>query len=231
MQSEKTSERLHQRKVSIAHRCTSKLRWLHFVTTCKLPRIRLESVLRGASIAGLQIPLISDHYETPSLYEQVVVGLLVRVLKPKRCFEIGTSLGLTTNILAMNSDADCQIDTLDVSSESRIGSAFRGTQGAAKIRQHIASSLNFRFDAYKGQMDLIFVDGSHEVQDVVRDTQHSISMLSSKGVALWHDVSPDSPGVVKALEASASLGKFWRISDTSLGLYTKVNSLEDLWQA
>ncbi|HSR06746.1 MAG TPA: hypothetical protein VLM42_06320 [Bryobacteraceae bacterium] len=47
----------------------------------------------------------------------------------------------------------------------------------------------------------MFVDGSHPFEDVLRDTANTIFMLSAAGVALWHDVAPDSPGVVKALDA------------------------------
>jgi predicted O-methyltransferase YrrM len=205
-------------------RSAARLRWLRFLLTCKIPKVRLETMLRGANVSGVEIPFVSDHYETPSLYEQFVLATLVRVLKPHRCFEIGTSLGLTTRVLASNSSPDCRIDTLDVSSDARIGSAFRSTAAAAKIQQHVASSAAFSFEPYIGKIDLVFVDGSHEFKDVLRDTANAISMLSPTGVALWHDVAPDSPGVVKALRACADSKQIQRIKDTSLGLYTKPGS-------
>jgi len=207
-----------------SNRTAARFRWIRFLLTCKIPKVRLETILRGASVSGLEIPLISDHYETPSLYEQLVLAMLVRVLKPKRCFEIGTSLGLTTSLIASNSAPDCRIDTLDVSADARIGSVFRGTAAAAKIQQHVASSAAFSFEPFYRKIDLVFVDGSHEFKDVLRDTAHAISMLTPSGVALWHDVAPDSPGVVKALRACADSKQIKRIVDTSLGLYTKLSS-------
>jgi len=206
----------------------NRLRWLQFLLTCKIPKARLETILRGASVSGVEIPMVSDHYETPSLYEQYVLATLVRVLKPKRCFEIGTSLGFTTRVLASNSP-DCRIDTLDVSSDPRIGSVFRGTPAAVRIRQHIASSAAFSFEPYRGQIDLVFVDGSHEFEEVLWDTANAISMLSPTGVALWHDVAPHFPGVVKALQACADSPHIRRIKDTSLGFYAKPASFEGRW--
>jgi predicted O-methyltransferase YrrM len=197
--------------------------------TCKIPKVRLETILSGASISGVEIPLVADHYERPSLYEQFVLGTLVRVLQPKRCFEIGTSLGFTTGVIASNSSPDCRVETLDISSETRIGSAFRNTPSAAKIRQHIAPSTGFDFDAHKGQIDFVFVDGSHEFEDVLRDTANTFSMLSPTGVALWHDVSPDYPGVVKALKVCDGRKDIRLIRDTSLGFYAKPKAFENRW--
>ena len=214
---------------TITSRFAARLRWVRFLLTCKIPQVRIETILRGARISDLEIPLVSDHYETPSLYEQLVLATLVRVLKPKRCFEIGTSLGFTTRVLASNSSADCRIDTLDVSSEPRIGSAFRNTSAAWKIQQHVASSVEFSFEPYKGKIDLAFIDGSHEFQDVLRDTANTIPMLSPTGVALWHDVSPNCPGVVKALEASADSKGIRRIQNTSFGFYAKPGAFDDRW--
>jgi len=206
-----------------------RLRWLQFLVTCKIPKVRLETILRGASVSGVEIPMISDHGESPSLYEQYVLATLVRVLRPKRCFEIGTSLGLTTRVLASNSSLDCRIDTLDISSDTRIGSAFRSTPAAARIQQHVASSTAFSFEPYQGRIDLVFVDGSHEFEDVLRDTVNAISMLSPTGVALWHDVAPHFPGVVKALQACADSQHIRRIKDTSMGFYAKPGSFEGRW--
>jgi predicted O-methyltransferase YrrM len=207
----------------------NRLRWLRFSLTCKIPKVRLETILRGASVSGVEIPMISDHGGSPSLYEQYVLATLIRVLQPKRCFEIGTSLGLTTRVLASNSSLDCCIDTLDISSDTRIGSAFRGTPAAARIRQHVASSTAFSFEPFQGRIDLVFVDGSHEFEDVLRDTANAISMLSPTGVALWHDVAPQFPGVVKALHACADSRHIWRIKDTSMGFYAKPGSFDGRW--
>ena len=214
---------------STTSRYAARLRWLRFLLTCRIPQVRLETILRGASVSDLKIPFVSDHYESPSLYEQLVLATLVRVLNPQRCFEIGTSLGFTTCVLASNSSVACRIDTLDVSSDTRIGSAFRSTPGASKIQQHVASSAVFSFEPYEGKIDLVFVDGSHEFKDVLRDTANAISMLSPTGVALWHDVSPEHPGVVKALEACAESKGIWRIHNTSLGLYTPQGTFDGRW--
>lgn len=200
-------------------------RWIYFLLNCKFSRVRLEQILRGNTIADLQLPVVSDHCETATLYEHLVIATLVRVLKPLHCFEIGTSLGLTSSSLAANLPPDGRLETLDLSDEPRIGAFFRERPEALKIRQHFGSSSEFCFEPFHGKMDLVLVDGSHEFEQAQRDTRNAFQMLSPTGVILWHDVNPNTPGVLKALQNCEKADRVVVIADTSFGFYSARESL------
>jgi hypothetical protein len=65
----------------------------------------------------------------------------------------------------------------------------------------------------------MFIDGSHEFEDVCRDTENAFAVLSPRGVLVWHDVSPYFPGVMKALELSSKGRDIYRVYGTSCGFY------------
>src|SRR3954469_7069206 len=83
--------------------------------TCKLPYIQPQEILEGYADLAVELPAISTHWETATLFDHTLIASLVRVLKPRRCFEIGTSLGLVTTTIAANSPRSTEIHTLDLS--------------------------------------------------------------------------------------------------------------------
>jgi hypothetical protein len=193
-------------------------RFYHSVT-CKLPYIQPQEILEGYANLAIELPVISTQWETATLFDHTLIASLVRVLKPRLCFEIGTSLGLVTTTIAANSPHSTEIHTLDLQDSERIGSFFRPRPEAHKIHQHFGPSQNFDFKPYRNSVDFFFVDGSHEFEDVCRDAENAFSVLSDRGVILWHDVSPYFPGVIKALESSAHSGEISRVYGTSCGFY------------
>jgi len=192
---------------------------MRFLLTCRLPNIRPEQILAGRENVQITLPLISTDVETGSFAEHTVLATLACILRPRRCFEIGTSLGITTAIIASNCPAECIVDTLDISNEPRIGSFFRTRPESCRIRQHVAPSTSFDFTPFTGQVDLVLVDGSHDYRDVSRDIASVFQILSPRGVALWHDVGPDWPGVSKALQDCQRADYICRLEGTSFGFY------------
>jgi hypothetical protein len=60
--------------------------------------------------------------------------------------------------------------------------------GRAKITQLLGDSATFDYGPYRGQMDLVFIDGAHSYDYVRRDTDTALSLLrNEKGVIFWHD--------------------------------------------
>jgi predicted O-methyltransferase YrrM len=129
---------------------------------------------------------------------------LAAMLRPKRIFEIGTSQGRTTALLAMNTPDDTQIFTLDLDpsqplpgqvsdphlielAKKELGIAFRGTNWAKKITQLLGDSGTFDFSPYADSIDLVTVDGSHTYRFVRSDSLNAFRMIRPGGVILWHD--------------------------------------------
>jgi predicted O-methyltransferase YrrM len=196
-----------------------RLRRVQHSLFCKLPTIQPQEILEGYANVRVELPLITTHWETATLFDHTFIASLVQVLKPNRCLEIGTSLGLVTTTIAANSPESTEIHTLDLSDTERIGSFFRNRPEAKKIRQHFGSSQAFDFRPLHNTVDFIFIDGSHEFDDVRRDTENAFRLLSDRGVIVWHDVSSYFPGVVKALEASTKANAIFRVQGTSCGFY------------
>jgi hypothetical protein len=129
---------------------------------------------------------------------------LVAMLRPKRIFEIGTSQGRTTALMAMNTPDDTQIFTLDLDpskplpgqvsdihlielAKKELGIAFRGTNWASRITQLLGDSGSFDFSPYFDSIDLVTVDGSHTYNFVRSDSFNAFRMIRPGGVVFWHD--------------------------------------------
>ncbi|MBI5765228.1 MAG: class I SAM-dependent methyltransferase [Planctomycetes bacterium] len=129
---------------------------------------------------------------------------LVAMLKPERVFEIGTSQGRSTALIAMNTPPATKIFTLDLPPESQVpsgasdlhlielarkelGIAFRDTNWSSRITQLLGDSEGFDFKPYYDSIDLATVDGSHTYKFVRCDSMNAFRMIRPGGVILWHD--------------------------------------------
>jgi hypothetical protein len=129
---------------------------------------------------------------------------LVTMLRPKRIFEIGTSQGRTTALMAMNTPEDTQIFTLDLDpskplpgqvtdmhlielAKKELWIAFRGTNWSSRITQLLGDSGSFDFSPYYNSMDLVTIDGSHSYSFVKSDSLNAFRMIRAGGVIQWHD--------------------------------------------
>jgi predicted O-methyltransferase YrrM len=146
--------------------------------------------------------------------EAYVLSLITAYLRPRRIFEIGTASGQGTLLMARQAPG-AQIDTLDlgagtpslgvqrdeppVSDLEGIGAAYREAEHEASITQHFGDSANFDYRAFKGDMDLVFVDGAHTVEYVRADSRTALSLIGSQGVIIWDDCNYVCPGVARAL--------------------------------
>jgi len=140
-----------------------------------------------------------------SLMELAILAGLARVGNPRAVFEIGTFDGRTALNLAANAP-DAQVHTLDLppgESDTSLaidpddrqyiekpsaGGRFREAPEARRILQVYGDSATFDFSPYRGQIDLVFVDGSHAYEYVISDSHRAIEMLrEGRGTILWHD--------------------------------------------
>ena len=191
---------------------------------CTLPRIQPQNILEGYADLKITVPFISTHWETATLFDHTFIASLTYVLQPRKCIEIGTSLGLVTATIASNAPHHTEIHTIDQSGEERIGSFFRSRPDGAKIIQHVSLSTHFDFSPFANSVDLMFIDGSHTFEDVCRDSDNAFRVLTDRGVIIWHDVSPYFPGVMKALEISPRAAQIYRVQGTSCGFYAAPNA-------
>ena len=185
-------------------------------------------------IASVKIPIRRDL----SLLETFLLVTAVRLVKARRIFEFGTFFGSTTLNLALNSPADAEIFTLDLSREEakgleqdpadapltlmhfeRTAMEYEGVEGANKIRPLQGNSRTFDFSPWRNSIDLIFIDGGHDYDTVRQDTENAFQMVRKDRPAciFWHDYrNPDCSGNTFYLDELSVSHDLFHVEDTML---------------
>ena len=181
-----------------------------------IPQVQLSDLFGQA--VDIHLAEIVPVYGNMSMLELTVLVQLVKARRPHTIFEIGTFDGRTALNMALNSPPDATIYTLDLPKEQladvalpldgedltfidkeRSGARFAGTAYERQVIQLYGDSATFDFSPYVGQVDLVFVDGSHSREYVAADSLTALWLLrDGKGVIVWHDYT-DWPGVTRAL--------------------------------
>jgi len=156
-----------------------------------------------------------------------------------RLFEFGTCTGKTAYLWARNQPSDGTVTTLTLGpdqhaayqpaakddpvaeryakQESRFTRfLYSGTEVEAQVQQLHGDSKQFDDTPYAGSCDVVFVDGSHAYSYVVSDSTKALRMVRPGGLVLWHDYSPESPGVFQALNELARRIPLRHIQGTTL---------------
>lgn len=166
-----------------------------------------------------------------SYYELMVLAAFVSILKPMTLLEIGTFNGLTTLHMALNSPEEALIHTLDLTEAPSYPSDPHDLQyivnkekaykkytlypHGKKIQEHLGNSFLYPFSRFEPS-ELIFIDGGHTYENVKNDTLHALDILSPYGCILWHDYTPNCPGVFRYLNELAQSHPIIQIQGTSL---------------
>ena len=172
-----------------------------------------------------------------SMLETALLIAIAQAVAAKRVFEFGTFLGSTTLNLALNIAADGRIFTLDLDDRSARSlnqhpadapltkthlvsrPDFEGSQVASKITQLRGNSLEFDFSRWAGSIDLVFVDGGHDLETVTADTEAAFRLVARDrpSCVLWHDYgNADYPELTAYLEQVAATRQLFHVEDTML---------------
>lgn len=172
--------------------------------------------------------------------------LAVLAKDARRLFEFGTCTGKTAYLWALNQPpagtvttltlAPHQLDTYQsVTGDDRTAEAYArqesqftrflytGTEVEDRVVQLYGDSKRFDESPYVGACDVVFVDGSHAYSYVVSDTEKALRMVRPGGLVLWHDYSPDCPGVFRALNRLTQRLPLVHIRGTTLVAYRNGN--------
>ncbi|MCZ7599438.1 MAG: class I SAM-dependent methyltransferase [Gammaproteobacteria bacterium] len=168
-----------------------------------------------------------------STLELSIPAIAARALQPRRIVEIGTATGRTTINLAYHAP-DAEVLTLDLPPEApatalssgpdyralglpRPGTLFEGQPEAARIRSVLCSSTTYDWSPLAGTVDLMFIDGAHDLETVRQDTATARQVMRPGGLVFWHDYGHVA-GVTQALnELSADL-PLVHLTDTMLAM-------------
>jgi len=204
----------------------------------EIPEVPLEAVApHNTPILLLEIEQTDGNV---SLLEHLCLAKITAGKKPSAIFEIGTFDGRTTLNFAANGGPKTSIYTLDLpkkeventafamEKENRnrkfieketSGEKFRNTVYEKQITQLYGDSADFNYTAYEKNMDIVFVDGSHDYKYVVSDTKAAEVLIRKGGLILWHDYGIWD-GVTEAInelyEKNSDYKKLRRLRGTSL---------------
>jgi predicted O-methyltransferase YrrM len=174
--------------------------------------------------------------------EIFLICTLIKFFKCKNVLEIGTFNGLTTLQMALNSDNDAKIFTIDlpegeihntkydlldwekdlVTGEGfSVGEFFKNHRVSNKIIQIFGDTAKIDFSPYYNLMDFVFIDGAHHYDYIKSDTENILKCVKNGAIIVWHDFSySDVTSVGKYLkELSKTLQPLYSIKDTPLALY------------
>jgi predicted O-methyltransferase YrrM len=146
-----------------------------------------------SDFAGGSSPL-NDYY---------VLCILLRALKAKSYFEIGTWVGLSAKNIANNTCPDTAIYTLDIPYDHvdlkvyNIPEQIFGyhSRNIPNVHHLKGDSKLFDYTSYLNKIDMVFVDGNHSIEYVANDTRKALGLLRNESsVIVWHDYL-DSGGI------------------------------------
>ncbi len=176
-----------------------------------------------------------------SLKELIIISALIRHKKPKNLVEIGTFDGNTTLHMALNAPKGAIVHTLDLPADAaqtvhplsegdikyihcpqKQEKKYYNTKVQQKIREHLGDSGNFNFKTFieNRPLDFAFIDGSHSYESVASDTKNTLEILGENGMILWHDFTPQWPGVYRYLSELDLQLPLVHIEGTTLVMYT-----------
>ncbi len=151
-----------------------------------------------------------------TLVDQIVLLSLAQIIDPKKVVEIGTYLGYSASILAMNLK-NAEIYTIDLPKSDEVeslqvdrdsiyedgaqndnylrkkqnldGEVYLENLSDAELKRVElikADSTKLNFAEAFGNVSFVFIDGGHESHIIEKDTLNARSVVS-KGVIIWHD--------------------------------------------
>lgn len=182
----------------------------------------------------------------PMLLDTAILLALARVVNARTVFELGTYVGIMTLDLAMNLPPDARLYTLDLDpgsfsqikhqqhQEDREISeiylkedsrpAFSGTPCENKITRLFGDSNEFDFGEFQGKVDMVYVDGGHDLRTVQSDTENALKMLPADSMSClaWHDYeNPSYPDLTRYLKDLSNRLPMYHVEETMICFYLK----------
>jgi hypothetical protein len=122
----------------------------------------------------------------------------------KEVLELGAYEGLSSCNIALTAKGLVTVDTFDGRGTYEPKATEEIFWNNMQSIEHCPVQVHVgRFDkvlpTLDRKFDLIFIDGSHDYDSVVQDTELSVPLLKEDGWLVYHDYHEQDPGVVKAV--------------------------------
>jgi len=205
---------------------------------------KLFTIVQGSPMERLvQVPIPSRKaFGGLTLLETFALIAAARLVSARRIFEFGTFRGGTALNLALNTPEDAQIFTIDLGEDhlaeviqnppdalaTQIHLAslsqmdFMGSPVAGKINTLIGNSILYDFSQYRRSMDLVFIDGGHDIDTLSADTRNAFEMvrIDVPSCVAWHDYgSQDYEGLNGYVDDLSKERPIFHIGDSMLCMW------------
>ena len=154
-----------------------------------LPEIPAENVSPAADSILLPVlyPLFAG--EDAPLNDVLFLMNAAKGRQAKRILEVGTYRARTTYALHINCPqatlVSYDIQVIDCDYRHRLGT---NPNVELRLGSFAAAAEKLRQEA---KYDLIFVDGSHQVEAVIEDSRLALEIIAPGGLIVWHDYRPN----------------------------------------
>lgn len=200
----------------------------------------LFNLVTSSSYEDRMVKLVLPDQRTPILLESAVLLSLTKLVRPRTFFEFGTFLGIETLNMAANLPTESRLYTLDLDEQSLKTAqqadydrpltevhmkeqdklAFLASEYEKRITRLYGDSNTFDFSSFHAKMDMIYVDGGHDLRTLTSDTQNAFQMLSRDHSACiaWHDFdNPTCPAVGPYLREYPN--EIFHVEETMMAFY------------
>ena len=204
-----------------------------------LKRVHITTVFKGIESIEVSIKnaFDKDFYTSMDLQEVFILCSIAKFVNAKKIIEIGTFDGNTTLNLAINTDDDAQITTIDlptdwkgdyelkipdlyknVTDRDTIGRQYKKHEKyLPKIKQVFEDSAKLNWAEVGAPFDFVVIDGCHHYKYVLKDTQNALKHIIPGGIIVWHDYGMIKD-VSKVVDETAKSFNIYSIRGTRLAV-------------
>jgi predicted O-methyltransferase YrrM len=200
-----------------------------------IPQRFAADIWPGIESITAQVRVGQSGFELPPA-ERLVLDALVRFKAPHTIFELGTWTGSSTVLLADAAPHGATVHTIDLPEENFSGkNGWWGSNGSGMVGQefngkpeyedrivsHRADLAAFDVTPFRSVVELVFIDDGHTYEDVRRDSQIGLEMVSPGGCVVWDDYAAPHSGSVRALNELAERIPLVQIAGTRFVAYQR----------
>jgi hypothetical protein len=206
----------------------------------RIPEVTLAEAVPRPGPITLDLRFAEVSGSTP-LRDIVAILSLAVAQRPQAALEFGTFWGSGTLNLALNlpeavihtidlpPDAGVAqeliegrpVDDLNLIESRELGKAFRGTEYARRIVQHLGDTADYDYGVIQDKVSFFLIDGSHTYEYAKSDTLRAFGVASGVSTFVWHDCDAIHPGVTRWLGELLDAGlPVKRIADTVVAFMT-----------
>ncbi len=118
------------------------------------------------------------------MQDGVILGKIIRFLKPQALLEVGTYRCFATSIMALNAPSEALITSVDIKQlNDSIHTRLKG-------RVQFVEGEFSKVELSEGKYDFVFVDADHQFESVIADSIRAFELLKTGGTIVWHDFAP-----------------------------------------